>query len=193
MPFDAAKLAKLQAQAAQSRIGAYTGASVIPNDTDAIIYTLSRCLLFKPHADSPSLFSTFPAHTTALFAIADSIYCLYTRLTTSHTTCSCRTSLLDALAHPGFLPPRILTTCAPCHTCTGGKGTVRRKVVKSTKTSGGQDDRKLQAALKKLNMQPISGVEELNMFYEDGSVLHFSAPKGVFYSFSHRATRPHGL
>jgi len=59
----------------------------------------------------------------------------------------------------------------------GGKGTVRRKVVKLTKASGGQDDRKLQAALKKLNMQPISGVEELNMFREDGSVLHFSAPK----------------
>lgn len=34
-------------------------------------------------------------------------------------------------------------------------------------------------------MQPIPGVEELNMFREDGNVLHFSAPKGVFtYSFS---------
>ena len=63
----------------------------------------------------------------------------------------------------------------------GGKGTVRRKVVKTTKASGGQDDRKLQAALKKLNMQPISNVEELNMFREDGSVLHFSAPKGMCY------------
>jgi nascent polypeptide-associated complex subunit beta len=31
--------------------------------------------------------------------------------------------------------------------------------------------------LKKLNVQPIAGVEECNMFKEDGSVLHFSAPK----------------
>ncbi|CCA74014.1 probable transcription factor BTF3a [Serendipita indica DSM 11827] len=60
----------------------------------------------------------------------------------------------------------------------GGKGTPRRKVVKTAKAGGGQDDRKLQAALKKLNMQPITGVEELNMFREDGNVLHFSAPKG---------------
>ena len=79
----------------------------------------------------------------------------------------------------------------PCR--TGGKGTVRRKVVKSTKASGGQDDRKLQAALKKLNMQPISGVEELNMFREDGSVLHFSAPKGVCYCSLFHVARPHGL
>lgn len=60
---------------------------------------------------------------------------------------------------------------------TGGKGTPRRKVVKTAKAGGGQDDRKLQAALKKLNMQPITGVEELNMFREDGNVLHFTAPK----------------
>ncbi len=51
-------------------------------------------------------------------------------------------------------------------------------MVKTAKAGGGQDDRKLQAALKKLNMQPIAGVEELNMFREDGNVLHFTAPKG---------------
>jgi hypothetical protein len=62
---------------------------------------------------------------------------------------------------------------------TGGKGTMRRKVVHKPKTAGGGDDKKLQAALKKLNVQPISGVEEVNMFREDGNVLHFSAPKGV--------------
>ncbi|KAI9458638.1 putative transcription factor BTF3a [Lactarius psammicola] len=39
----------------------------------------------------------------------------------------------------------------------GGKGTVRRKI--------------------KLNVQPITGVEEVNMFREDGNVLHFTAPK----------------
>src|SRR6266550_1328832 len=63
-------------------------------------------------------------------------------------------------------------------TASGGKGTVRRKVVRKTKPSAAQDDKKLQGALKKLNVQPIPGVEEVNMFREDGNVLHFTAPKG---------------
>ncbi|KAF7731265.1 Nascent polypeptide-associated complex subunit beta [Apophysomyces ossiformis] len=58
----------------------------------------------------------------------------------------------------------------------GGKGTPRRKVKKQTKTTGG-DDRKLQAALQKLGVQPIAGVDEVNMFKDDGKVLHFAAPK----------------
>ncbi|KAF5369079.1 hypothetical protein D9758_002901 [Tetrapyrgos nigripes] len=62
----------------------------------------------------------------------------------------------------------------------GGKGTVRRKVVRKTNASAAQDDKKLQGALKKLNVQPISGVEEVNMFREDGNVLHFTAPKGAY-------------
>jgi nascent polypeptide-associated complex subunit beta len=59
----------------------------------------------------------------------------------------------------------------------GGKGSVRRKVVPKSNKSAGQDDKKLQGALKKLNVQPIAGVEEVNMFREDGNVLHFTAPK----------------
>ncbi|GJJ15134.1 Nascent polypeptide-associated complex subunitbeta [Clathrus columnatus] len=59
----------------------------------------------------------------------------------------------------------------------GGKGTVRRKIVRKAKPSTAQDDKKLQSALKKLNVQPIPGVEEVNMFREDGNVLHFTAPK----------------
>ncbi|KAI0738974.1 NAC domain-containing protein [Daedaleopsis nitida] len=59
----------------------------------------------------------------------------------------------------------------------GGKGTPRRKIVRKTKPSTAQDDKKLQGALKKLNVQPIPGVEEVNMFREDGNVLHFSTPK----------------
>lgn len=62
---------------------------------------------------------------------------------------------------------------------TGGKGTPRRKVVPKPKATA-QDDKKLQGALKKLNVQSIPGVEEVNMFREDGNVLHFSAPKGMF-------------
>ncbi|KAI5810827.1 nascent polypeptide-associated complex subunit beta [Pyronema omphalodes] len=58
----------------------------------------------------------------------------------------------------------------------GGKGTPRRKVKKVHK-SAGTDDKKLQAALKKINVQPIQAIEEVNMFKEDGNVIHFAAPK----------------
>ena len=58
----------------------------------------------------------------------------------------------------------------------GGKGTPRRKVKKVHK-SAGTDDKKLQTSLKKLNVQPIQAIEEVNMFKSDGNVIHFSAPK----------------
>ncbi|KAK4550785.1 Nascent polypeptide-associated complex subunit beta [Oleoguttula mirabilis] len=57
-----------------------------------------------------------------------------------------------------------------------GKGTPRRKVKKVHKTSG-TDDKKLQTTLKKMNVQPITAIEEVNMFKSDGNVIHFSAPK----------------
>jgi nascent polypeptide-associated complex subunit beta len=53
----------------------------------------------------------------------------------------------------------------------------RRKVKKAHKTVGG-DDKKLQASLKKLNVQNVPGIEEINMFQDDGNVIHFKAPKG---------------
>lgn len=82
--------------------------------------------------------------------------------------------------------------------CAGGKGTVRRKIVRKTKPSAAQDDKKLQGALKKLNVQPIPGVEEVNMFREDGNVLHFTAPKGETtfepsYMFFFMARHPFGF
>ncbi|KAI5477631.1 NAC-domain-containing protein [Pseudohyphozyma bogoriensis] len=58
---------------------------------------------------------------------------------------------------------------------TGGKGVPRRKVIPRAPTGG--DDKKLQGALKKLNVQPIQGVEEVNMFKDDNNVLHFTSPK----------------
>jgi nascent polypeptide-associated complex subunit beta len=61
----------------------------------------------------------------------------------------------------------------------GGKGAPRRKVKKPAK-SAGVDDKKLQAALKKLNPTSIPSVDEVNMFQDDGKVLHFIAPKGTF-------------
>jgi len=59
----------------------------------------------------------------------------------------------------------------------GGKGTPRRKVIKKSANTSAANDQKLQGALKKLNLQPITGVEEVNMFQNDGNVLHFNAPK----------------
>ncbi|APA12041.1 hypothetical protein SS1G_14199 [Sclerotinia sclerotiorum 1980 UF-70] len=57
-----------------------------------------------------------------------------------------------------------------------GKGTPRRKV-KNVHKSTGMDDKKLQTSLKKLNVQPIQAIEEVNMFKSDGNVIHFAAPK----------------
>merc|ERR1712127_1038590 len=58
----------------------------------------------------------------------------------------------------------------------GGKGTARRKkkVVHRTATT---DDRKIQLALKKLSVNNIPGIEEVNMIKDDGSVIHFNNPK----------------
>ncbi|RBR22301.1 hypothetical protein FVER53590_01989 [Fusarium verticillioides] len=55
-------------------------------------------------------------------------------------------------------------------------GTPRRKVKRAPARSGA-DDKKLQLALKKLNTQPIQAIEEVNMFKQDGNVIHFAAPK----------------
>jgi len=58
----------------------------------------------------------------------------------------------------------------------GGKGTARRKkkVIHRTATT---DDKKLQSSLKKLSVNTIPGIEEVNMIKDDGSVLHFNNPK----------------
>merc|ERR1712127_1156940 len=58
----------------------------------------------------------------------------------------------------------------------GGKGTARRKkkVVHRTATT---DDKKLQSSLKKLTVNNIPGIEEVNMFKDDGTIIHFNNPK----------------
>merc|ERR1711881_832928 len=58
----------------------------------------------------------------------------------------------------------------------GGKGTARRKkkVVHRTATT---DDKKLQSSLKKLSVNNIPGIEEVNMIKDDGTVIHFNIPK----------------
>ena len=56
--------------------------------------------------------------------------------------------------------------------------------MKKVHKTSGTDDKKLQGALKKLNVQPIQAIEEVNMFKEDGNVIHFAAPKGKLNSLS---------
>lgn len=58
----------------------------------------------------------------------------------------------------------------------GGKGTARRKkkIIHRTATT---DDKKLQSSLKKLSVNTIPGIEEVNMIKDDGTVIHFNNPK----------------
>jgi len=58
----------------------------------------------------------------------------------------------------------------------GGKGTPRRKkkIVHSTPAT---DDKKLQSSLKKLAVNTIPGIEEVNIIKNDGTVIHFNNPK----------------
>ena len=62
---------------------------------------------------------------------------------------------------------------------TGGKGTVRRKV-KAKHAPAAVDDKKLQSQLKKLGLNQIPDIEEVNMFQKVGNVLHFQNPKVQF-------------
>ncbi|GFF45469.1 nascent polypeptide-associated complex (NAC) subunit, putative [Aspergillus udagawae] len=74
------------------------------------------------------------------------------------------------------LHPRLTIQKTATNFIDRGKGTPRRKVKKVHKSSGA-DDKKLQTTLKKMNVQPIQAIEEVNMFKEDGNVIHFAAPK----------------
>ena len=74
---------------------------------------------------------------------------------------------------------------------TGGKGSVRRKHKAVHKNSGG-DDKKLQSTLKKLQVNPIPGIEEVNLFKDDNSVIHFVNPKGTV-SCDGQTLRPFSL
>ena len=58
----------------------------------------------------------------------------------------------------------------------GGKGTARRKRKTVHKSATG-DDKKLQQNLKRLGVNNIPQVEEVNMFRNDGTVMHFKNPK----------------
>ncbi|OMH79700.1 Nascent polypeptide-associated complex subunit beta [Zancudomyces culisetae] len=69
----------------------------------------------------------------------------------------------------------------------GGKGTPRRKVYKggkpaatgqaSSASKGADADKKIAPLLKKIDPHPLSGIDEVNMFRQDGKIIHFDAPK----------------
>ncbi|EDO08605.1 nascent polypeptide-associated complex (NAC) domain family protein [Babesia bovis T2Bo] len=60
-------------------------------------------------------------------------------------------------------------------TQTGGKGTARRKMKKTSKLVG--DDKRLQFGLRSIGAANIPGIEEVQMIKNDGHVLIFSNPK----------------
>ena len=51
----------------------------------------------------------------------------------------------------------------------------RKKKVQHKNPLG--DDKKLQAALKRLGVQALPSIEEVNFFQEDNSILHFNNPQ----------------
>jgi len=59
---------------------------------------------------------------------------------------------------------------------TGGVGSVRRKK-KAVHKNATADDKKLQSTLKRLGVNNIPGIEEVNLFKDDGTVIHFANPK----------------
>jgi len=59
---------------------------------------------------------------------------------------------------------------------TGGKGTVRRKR-KPVRRATTHDEKRVQSTLQKLNVRDIPAIEEVNLFKDDGHVIHFVNPK----------------
>lgn len=58
---------------------------------------------------------------------------------------------------------------------TGGKGTARRKVKKTSKLVG--DDKRLQFGLRSIGAANIPGIEEVQMIKADGHIITFNNPK----------------
>jgi nascent polypeptide-associated complex subunit beta len=57
----------------------------------------------------------------------------------------------------------------------GGKGSMRKKN-KVPHKSNQVDDKKVKSAIKKLGVQPLPGIDEVNFFQDDNTVLHFQTP-----------------
>jgi len=59
---------------------------------------------------------------------------------------------------------------------TGGKGSARRRK-RQVRKSNNTEDKRLQTQLKKLNVNSIPAIEEVNLFKEDAKVIHFQNPR----------------
>jgi len=59
---------------------------------------------------------------------------------------------------------------------TGGPGSVRRKK-KAVHKSAAADEQKLTSTLKRIGVTNVPGIEEVNLFKDDGTVIHFVNPK----------------
>ncbi|CAG9320366.1 unnamed protein product [Blepharisma stoltei] len=58
----------------------------------------------------------------------------------------------------------------------GGKGSMKRKNKVAHKTNS-VDEKKLMSNLKKLQVQPLPAIEEVNFFKDDNTILHFTNPQ----------------
>ena len=58
----------------------------------------------------------------------------------------------------------------------GGKGSMRKKN-KVPHKNNQVDGKKVQSAIKKLGVQPLPGIDEVNFFQDDNMVLHFQSPQ----------------
>eukprot|EP01084_Bolivina_argentea_P085068 153779_1 len=58
----------------------------------------------------------------------------------------------------------------------GGKNAMRRKKFRQKKSTN-EFEKRLQSNLKKLSCNTIPGIEEVNLFKSDGTVIHFISPK----------------
>ncbi|AFZ78974.1 transcription factor btf3, putative [Theileria equi strain WA] len=90
--------------------------------------------------------------------------------------------MMDAVASADYVTPEMLAAREKLRarlgvsgTQTGGKGTARRKVKKTSKAIG--DDKRLQFTLRSIGAANIPGIEEVQMLKEDGHIISFSNPK----------------
>ena len=74
----------------------------------------------------------------------------------------------------------------------GGKGTMRRPV-KTVHKAAAVDDKKLQAALKKLAVNAVPNIDTVHIVKTDGSVVQFTNPKGAIFFFSRWLLPPRAL
>ena len=75
---------------------------------------------------------------------------------------------------------------------TGGKGSVRRKKKAIHKTTT-TDDKRLQNTLKRLGVNNIPAIEEVNLFKDNGTVIHFNNPKGEVVTLTPARTKKQHL